>query len=160
MKYSFPIQVSQQAHSRLQQELDKQTLTNQLLEQTVQGEILKKQLEQLQGAPKPSANVRFTPGPPAGQPSGARGPSPPVRRKPTKQNGYIGIGGQRIPGEIDESRPGGVRTLKHNFEKHMHSALDPGMFQQAPADYSHPSTVSRKLVAHVVSNPVLINGFV
>ena len=137
--------MSQQGHAQLKLDLDKQTLQNQLLEQTVQGEILKKQLQQLQGAPNPvSANVTFITGAPHGQVL-QRSPtiSPPVAMK---KNGHIMVGGQRIPGEIDESRPGGVRTLKHTFEKQIHSALDMGMFAKEAVDYCPPNTVRRWVI--------------
>ena len=44
-----------------------------------------------------------------------------------------------VPGEIDESRPGGVRTLKQAFEK-KNPPLDPNLFQDS-LEY-HPAKIA------------------
>lgn len=130
-----PLRASLPQHADLQSQLQTKQLETQILQQSLQAEILKQQLHQISSqnstVQRQPSSVAISPPPPA-VPAPLSPPAVKPSDAPAASVASSSPSSRWQQAVVDESRPGGVKTLTRNYEHKAYPSVTPGLFQQPP----------------------------
>lgn len=154
------LQEQQRARS-LEAQLNAQTIQNALLQRKVEGELLMSQLRQIQGSNQMMASQQLPhhTGPispvqvttmPVSSPSHA----PPMVPQPVPAtSSAISPQAQQPVAGVDESYPGGVKTLKSTYEQKSPPPISQDLYKPPGASSPGPSNVASPVTVVTVTTP-------